>query len=643
MFLGFDLQHRGWKFHSPVSRPSTFWSNSAKFYENKRWSDRKEIAPWKALIDHPDLFHDDPTDTVADFRYSRMDLLMERDLEARQSVNLELAFPDRETTIDATTGDVVSSRGIELPIPAALRASLPSATEAVLNLTPSVKSALSGPHAHFWRRAIQDEEQGLEAEGTYEIVDEPPDATVIDSMLVLKIKLDEFNVPEKFKARLVARGDRQEEGVNFSETFAPVAPFTAIRVVMTIAASRGWHIHSTDFTQAYLNGVIDHDIYMRPPPGSKLPPGKVYKIKKGLYGLKQAGRIWNRHLDSLLRSLGFMPLPSAPCVYVRGEGDSLCFALLYVDDMMLLCKLLKIIQQVKKAMGDKWRLEDKGAARAFCGIHFNYDQTTGRLFMHQRPYVDLLLADLLPNGGQAKTPMAAVPDPSSPLISPKELRVYQKIVGKLNWLANHTRPDLSFSVAVLARHMSTATTSHLDAAYRALKYLNATADLGLRFNLSPTEGVSSFTDANWASKPHVQRRSTSGSSTHVHGCLVSWKSQLQKCVSLSAVEAELVAGCEAAREALFVHHLLEQLGITMDPPVIRTDSMGCVHVARDPVQHWRLKHIDTKYHFLRNGVQARDLSISHVKGQDNPADIFTKPVGKHILYRLSSILGLHDS
>lgn len=479
--------------------------------------------------------------------------------------------------------------------------------------------------------------------GTFEVVPCPPNVRPIGSKLVLKIKLDNNGALERFKARLCARGDRQKEGDDFTHTFAPVAPWTVIRTVLALCVQQGWHLHCTDFTQAYLNGKLDCSIYMTPPASANVPPGHVYHILKGLYGLKQAGRIWNQHLDRLLRQIGLMPLRSAPCVYMRGSGATQIIAVVYVDDILLTSPSLEEITRVKSAMADVWKLEDKGEATRFCGLQLDYDRMKRTLHIHLKQYIRKLLDDF-DITATSRVPLSQLPEPSLTQLPADLCKTYTNLAGRLAWISDHGRPDITFAARTLACRMSKPDASHLAAARQVAAYLNNTQHLALCFrsdakNAVAAEDLQGYTDANWASNPHNGRRSTSGSVCLYRGCLVGWKSQVQKSVALSAVEAELIAGSEACRELEFLRHVLRELGFLVTAN-LHTDSLGCIQVSKDPAQHWRLKHVDIKYHYLRERVQSTELVISHVPTTNNPADVFTKPVGKNILREHWPALGL---
>ncbi|CAO1615652.1 unnamed protein product [Parajaminaea phylloscopi] len=653
IFIGVSDTRRGWKLYSPHASPSTFWSNSVQFVEDKGWADRTSLANWKELIDNAYLFADRGED-VADLTFSPFDILSTEEEDARRnyvaieddavieasavvedgklllntghgddSPGHDLDCTWRSLTIQETTAAATTAETLEVP-----------ANEETY---PSVQQALSGQNAHLWREAIRKEIEGLEANGTWETEDLPEGEPAIDSKLVLRIKLTPDGKPLKCKARLVARGFTQREGIDYEQTFSPVAPYSAIRAVLAIASSQRWHIHSTDFTQAYLNGQIDKAIYMTPPRGLDVPKGKVFKILKGLYGLKQSGRLWHNELDALLRSIGLVALESAPCIYMgtvqEGKPVIVCT---YVDDCLFVSPCERSIGAVKEACVRRFKMEDNGPVTMFCGINVAYDREQGVLRMHQRAYLESLLSEFGIDTNKTAHRVKIPIDRTLPEVSDYDQSIqptYRRIVGKITWAANHTRPDLSFAAGVLQRHLHAPSQVHLDAALKLLRYIAATVDYELYYAPSQDSYViEGFSDANWASDIHVKRRSTSGFAIYVYGCLVSWKTSVQKCVALSAVEAEMVAASDATRDVLFFHQLLRELGI-LTTPRLNTDSLGCVQVAHDPAHHWKLKHIDTRYHFLRHHVQSGDLHVAHIRTEHNCADLFTKPLGKNVFHR----------
>ncbi|KAJ1041782.1 hypothetical protein NDA10_004195 [Ustilago hordei] len=447
--------------------------------------------------------------------------------------------------------------------------------------------------------------------GTWEVVHQPPGVPLVDSKVVLRLKLDADGVPVKHKAQLVARGFTQREGIDYQETFSPVAPLGAIRAILALAVQNNWEVHALDITMAYLNSTLKEAIYMKPPEGSGVAPGKVYKVVKGLYGLKQSGREWNQEFDRSLRRMGFFQVECAPCIYTKGQGEDMAIVVIYVDDTLVIAPRLEMVLKVKKQIGQRWKMEDSGEVSHFLGIKISRDCAMRTMTIE---------GTLVASAAQQKE--------------------YPVIVGKLLWVANSTRPNLSLTVGVLARHMHEPSQEHYQAAQRVLCYLESTRQVGLVYRASESqEPLVAHSDANWASDATIQRRSTSGSVALVYGNPVAWKSATQKCMSLSAVEAEFIAATEATHEVLFLKQLLCSIGIATGTPMVYSDNTGCIQVSKDPAQHWKLKHIDTKYHFVRNNVQEGRVQIKYVDTTRNLADILTKPIGRQAMQQARS--GLH--
>ncbi|KAJ1578409.1 hypothetical protein NDA11_005594 [Ustilago hordei] len=514
------------------------------------------------------------------------------------------------------------------------------------NLDPTIHEAMNGEDRKHWEEAMRKELDGLEAMGTWEIVDLPKGANTVDTRWVLKIKTDANLVPTKFKAQLVARGFTQREGIDYTEVFAPVAPIQSIRGVIAVAAVRDWEMDSIDVKQAYLNSTIHHDVYLKPPVGIEIPPGKVLKVVKGLYGLKQSGREWNIELDSHLRTIGFHCMQSAPCLYSRGTGDKITIITAYVDDMLITSPSREEVDRAKREIMDKWETQDNGRIKEFLGIKIIRDRRRRRISLSLTAYIKEMVNKWL-GGANEKSwiPMLSVANTAGgERCEPKRAKRYQELVGQLLWVSNTARPDIAFAVGVLARYMSIPIDSAWKAAVHVVKYLNQTNEyqlhLGGETNEHSGTPVTTYTDTNWASDPTNGRRSTSGSITYVYGCPVSWKSHVQKCVALSAVEAEFVAASEAVRETLFFSYLLRDLEATGVRPVLYTDSQGCIQVSKDPAKHWKLKHIDTRYHFVRDHVQEGDVEIKYVGTANNVADVLTKPLQGLNTSRLARMIGL---
>ncbi|SOV01775.1 uncharacterized protein UDID_18210 [Ustilago sp. UG-2017a] len=549
IMIGYDDEHKGWKFFTPGHTPSIRWSNSAI---QRRAQTEVEVLDVEDPL--PKIYTLPPTNPTDDNR-SELDI--------------------KEMIGEAHT--------------------------AVLNLTPTLKEALASDDAQQWQEAIHKELDGLEAMGTWEIVDVPPNTRLVNSKIILWLKLDADGIPVWHKARLIAWGFTQQEGIDFEEIFAP----------------RNWEVHQLNITMAYLNSTLNHVIYMKPPKGAK-----------GLYGLKQSGREWNMEFDKFLQHSNFHRLNCAPCIYTRGEGDNFAIVVIYVDDTLIIAPTLETVRHIKEEIGQRWRMEDGGNVSHFLGIKITRGQKAKTMDLEQTSYVKQLLDEHLDKRRRKSSiPLQDIPVPET-AASIAERKEYPQIVGKLLWLSNGTCPDISQAVSVLARYMTQPSREHYNAAQKQQDFLMV------------------HSDANWASNATAQHKSSSGSVVFVCGNLVAWKSALQRCTALSVVEAEFVAVTEAAREVLFFKHLFKAVRFDVGTPTIFSDNTGTIQVSKDPVQHWKLKHIDSKYHFIRDNVQDGKVRIKYINTTDNLADLFTKPVGKTTLQRAQQGLGLrtqHDA
>ncbi|SOV09258.1 uncharacterized protein UDID_18539 [Ustilago sp. UG-2017a] len=483
------------------------------------------------------------------------------------------------------------------------------------NLDPTIHEAMSGEDRKHWEEAIR-----------------PPKGCK-HHRHTLGTQDQNRCKPRADKVQSPAHGTRftQREGIDYTEVFTPVAPIQSIRGVIAVAAVRDWEIDSIDVKQAYLNSTIHHDVYLKPPVGIKIPPGKVLKVVKGLYGLKQSGQEWNIELDSHLQTIGFHCMPSTPCLYSRGTGNKITIITAYVDDMLITSPSRDEVDHTKREIMDKWETQDNGRIKGFLGIKITCDRRRRRISLGLTAYIKEMVNKWL-GGANEKSwvPMLSIANIArGERCEPQRAKKYQELVGQLLWVSNTARPDIAFAVGILSRYMSIPIDSAWKAAIHVVKYLNQTNEyqlhLGGETNKHSDTPVTTYTDANWASDPTNGRRSTSGSITYVYGCPVSWKSHIQKCVALSAVEAEFVAASEA---------------ITDIWPVLYTDSQGCIQVSKDPAKHWKLKHIDTRYHFVRNHVQEGDVAIKYVGTANNVADVLTKPLQGLNTSQLARMIGL---
>lgn len=306
--------------------------------------------------------------------------------------------------------------------------------------------------------------------------------------------------------------------------------------------------------------------------------------------------------------------------------------IIYVDDMLTIAPKLETVKHIKEEIGKKWRMEEGGNISHFLRIKISRDREAKTMDLKQTSYIKQLLDEHLDKcRRKSSIPLQDIPVPeTAPSIA--ERKEYPQIVGKLLWLSNGTHPDISPAIGILARYITQPSKEHYNAAQKVLQYLDHTQDVHLQYGSDKQQDfLMVHSDTNWASDATAQHKSSSGSVVFVYGNLVAWKSALQRCTVLSAVEAEFVAATEAAQEVLFFEHLFKAIGIDVGIPTIFSDNTGTIQVSKDPAQHWKLKHIDTKYNFIRDNVQDRKVKIKYINTADNLADVFTKPVGKDAL------------
>jgi Reverse transcriptase (RNA-dependent DNA polymerase)/Pol polyprotein, beta-barrel domain/GAG-pre-integrase domain len=509
------------------------------------------------------------------------------------------------------------------------------------------KQAIAAPDCKNWEAAMAEELASLERLGTWTVVPEssiPNGQQPITAKWVFKLKLDSNNNPTRYKARLVARGFQQTEGVDYDETFAPVVKLKSLKLILSIAAAQDLEIKQMDFDTAFLNADLSHDVYMRLPEGSNYPPGTVCKLLKSIYGLKQAGHDWHVILRDLLTSLGYEQLQCDRCVFIkRTEGDRMIILPLYVDDTLSVYHRQDepIWLADKAAIAARYAIKDLGDCEWILNMKLTRDRTVPTITLSQEAYIKRMLEAFRHH--QSKP--LATPSPDADLFAPpagcdmtpldkREQTRYQSIVGSLLYAALTTRPDISFAVNELGRFNAQATQFHMQAAHHVLRYLAGTINLGLTFGLhgSPTDiKPEIYTDSSWANDLET-RRSTSGMVVKFSGNIVSWSSRKQKTVAISSTEAEYMAASEATCEALWLRTWIREVFRTDVPVTIYCDNQSAIALAKNDTFHQRTKHIDIRYHLIREHVASGAIQLKFVPTDKQEADILTKRLDSGIAF-----------
>ncbi|KAJ9550550.1 hypothetical protein OSB04_014595 [Centaurea solstitialis] len=438
------------------------------------------------------------------------------------------------------------------------------------------------------------------------------------------IKLHPDGSLHRLKARLVDKGYSQAYGIDYDETFSPVAKMPSVRICIALAAIHHWPLHQLDVKNAFLNGVLEEEVYMEQPPGFivKEEASKVCRLRRSLYGLKQSPRAWFGRFSSVMGEFGMVRSASDYSVFFRHKQGKRIIVVVYVDDIIITGDDEVGITELKQFLQSQFQISDLGRLRYFLGIEVS--RSPQGILLSQRKYVlDMLTECGLLGCKPVDTPMLPtrklLPEDGDPMKDPER---YRRLVGKLNYLTV-TRPDISFTVSVLSQFMAAPYTEHWDAALRVLRYLKTTPGLGIlysdqghcRVGAFTEEGdgrISGFSDADWAGCP-ISRRSTTGYCVFVGGNLVSWKSKKQHTISRSSAESEYRAMANVTSEMIW----------------------SAIHIAKNQVFHERTKHIEVDCHLIRDrvvGTQANPPSIQpiHVKTEFQLADILTKPLPKQV-------------
>ena len=514
------------------------------------------------------------------------------------------------------------------------------------------RTAMADPvYRGQWESAINDELAALEANGTWTRVARPMRQPLVSAKWVFQIKRRPDGAIDRFKARLVARGFTQRPGIDFNETYAPTVNAASLRLLLAIATSRKWHVHHADVSNAYLNGVLNEKVFLSPPEG--LDTGSaVLRLNKGLYGLKQSGRVWSDTLSRHMTKIGFSRSRADPCVYFR-QG---IYIAVYVDDFALFSADLELIESAKRDISSEFKLKDLGPVKSLLGYEIAYDRQKGEMRLGQRQLVN----ELLEKHGMADCHAVSTPiEPGQDLhaavdtesaIEPRCDRTkYQEIIGSLNFLATRTRPDLSFSVGLLARYSNDPTEAHFAVAKRILRYLRGTVDYALQYRASDAHAMIAYTDADYAGDKE-SRRSTSGCIFMLARGAISWFSRRQSITATSTMEAEYTALAQGTSEAVWFRLLLGELGlldvIGLDaegngiPIPIYVDNTAAIAVATNPRQPSKAKHIDIRLHVVQDRVEDRSIRIEYIGTDEMQADGLTKGLPRPAFQRLRKSLGI---
>ncbi|KAL4022729.1 hypothetical protein IC575_016474 [Cucumis melo] len=427
----------------------------------------------------------------------------------------------------------------------------------------------------------------------------------------------------RYKARLVAKGYSQEYGIDYEETFAHVARMTSVRSLLAVAAAKQWPLLQMDVKNAFLNGTLSEEVYMKPPPGTSSPPHKVCLLRRALYGLKQAPRAWFATFSSTITQLGFTSSPHDTALLTRHTPQGIVLLLLYVDDMIITGNDPQAISDLQHYLGQHFEMKDLGSLNYFLGLEVS--RRSDEYLLSQAKYAsDLLARSEITDSNTASTPL----DPNVHLtpydgVPLEDVSLYRQLVGSLIYLTV-TRPDIAYAVHIVSQFMAAPRTIHFTVVLRILRYIKGTLGHGLQFSSQSSLVLSGYSDADWAGDP-TDRRSTIDYCFYLGDSLISWRSKKQSVVSRSSTESEYRALADTTAELLWLRWLLADMGVPQQgPTLLYCDNRSAIQIAHNDVFHERTKHIENDCHFIRHHLLSNTLLLQPVSTTEQPADIFTK-------------------
>ncbi|KAH9753489.1 Integrase catalytic domain-containing protein [Citrus sinensis] len=496
--------------------------------------------------------------------------------------------------------------------------------------------ALRSSESDQWKLAMEEEMKSLHQNQTWELVKLPKGKRVIGNKWVYTKKQGSPNqTTPRYKARLVAKGFAQKEGIDYNEVFSPVVKHTSIRILLVLVAEYELELAQLDVKMAFLHGDLEEEIYMIQPCGFRVA-GKenhVCRLIKSLYGLKQSPRQWYKRFDQFIQGQKFTRSEHDHCVYFRRLLDgAFIYLLLYVDDMLIASKNGDEIKRLKKQLASEFEMKDLGDAQRILGMEIRRDKKNGSVWLTQKSYLKKVLERF---GMDDKTkPVCTRLAPYFKLSSSSYPRSqeerdymarvpYASAVGSLMYAMVCTRPDISQAVSMVSRYMHNPGKNQWLAVKWILRYLYGTVDVGLLFKKDCGQQCVGYCDSDFAGDLD-KRRSTTGYVFTLGGGPVSWRSILQSTIALSTTEAEYMAATEAVKEAIWLKGLLGDLGVIQENIAVFCDNQSAIFLAKNQTYHARTKHIDVKYHYVREIIESGVVLLRKIDTKDNPSDMLTK-------------------
>jgi len=487
---------------------------------------------------------------------------------------------------------------------------------------------------------MDEEMTSLHANGTWTLEEAPAGIHPIPVKWVYKIKRDAAGNIERYKARLVVKGFKQREGIDYQEVYAPVSKHTTLRTLLSIVATQDLELQQLDVKTAFLNGELEEDIYMAQPPGfEEGGPNFVCHLKKALYGLKQAPRAWHTKLKTELEHMGFSASETDPGLFIKHLEEDYVYILVYVDDILIATKSKDNVKTVKDILMTTFDARDLGDASYFLGWEIKRDRASRTLKISQTKMTTNLINKYGMDNAKTKTTPISLATKLTKQGEPLDTSTYgySELIGSLLYLSVCTRPDIAQAVGALARYMSKPTTDHWTTARGVLKYLAGSVDRGITYG--PMSELEGYCDSDYAGDIDT-RRSTTGYVFILNGGIISWSSRLQATVAVSTAEAEYMAAAQAVKEALWLRKLIADIGAPLKTIQMYTDNQAALTLLKNPIASARSKHIDIIYHFARERVARKEIKFEYCPTAVMIADIMTKALAESKFEKCCSGMGV---
>ena len=588
VFMGYELGTKGYKFFDPVNF-KVIMSRDVIFEEGEKWT-------WSTQLEGTNSFTFLP------------DFLPDQSLEEDSASDEEDNAPHDEITSSSNNSeDSHCLRYRSLTDLYSKTNSIPLDEETCLVADEEPLTCLEAAQDEVWRQAMKEEMLAIDRSNTWELESPPSNCKPIGLKWIFKLKKNPKGEIMRQKSRLVVKGYSERKGIDYEEVFAPVVRFETVRALIAIAALKRWMIHHLDVKSTFLNGEIEEVIYIQQPEGFAIE-GKedhVLRLRNALYGLKQALRAWYFKFDKCLISLRFVKSNCEQSLYVKQASMDTLTVGVYVDDLIVTGSSTETIKTFKVEMKKRFKMSDLGSLSSYLALEVRQDN--GYIFLSQNAYAQKILEyTKLTKCNAVSTPLEARVKFTSIEESDRvNVTPYRSLIRSLRYLT-HTRPDLLYSVGILSRYTEKPSPEHLNAVKRVIRHVKGTADYGLCYKKGESNfELIGYCDSNFAGDVG-DRKSTASHNFFLGGMTIKWSSQKQSIVALSSCEAEYIAATGAACQALWMKRLISDLKHEEHKGVkLMVDNQSAITLSKNPVHHNRTKHIDTRYHFIRQCIKTR--------------------------------------